>query len=106
MKTFDFIARFLVSNIVQKAVIGNDTWLLGRDGQCRDTRRDERGSRAHRNKSDSGTPLRGTTTGIDGGSIIDSKLRRLDLRGMVAPGIPSAVLQPNSRARPVTARCR
>jgi hypothetical protein len=59
MNTFDFIVIFLLSNVVQNAVIGNDNSLLGGMVGAVTLRRGQRGYQpAHRNQPDSRTPLR------------------------------------------------
>jgi uncharacterized membrane protein YcaP (DUF421 family) len=82
MNTFDFIVIFLLSNVVQNAVIGNDNSLLGgmvgavtlvavNAGVNRLTTISPIAERLFEGRA---------TTVIDGGCVIDSKLRRLGLR--------------------------
>ena len=82
INTFDFIVIFLLSNVVQNAVIGNDNSLLGgmvgavtlvavNAGINRLTTISPMAERLFEGHA---------TTVIDGGCVIDSKLRRLGLR--------------------------
>jgi uncharacterized membrane protein YcaP (DUF421 family) len=82
LNTFDFIVIFLLSNVVQNAVIGNDNSLLGgmvgavtlvalNAGINRLTTISPIAERLFEGRA---------TTVIDDGCVIDSKLRRLGLR--------------------------
>jgi uncharacterized membrane protein YcaP (DUF421 family) len=61
MNTFDYIVIFLLSNVVQNAVSGNDTWLLG--GMVGAVTL-VAGQPAHRKQSDRQTLLRGRATTV------------------------------------------
>jgi uncharacterized membrane protein YcaP (DUF421 family) len=82
MNTFDFIVIFLVSNVVQNAVIGDDNSLLG--GMVGAVTLVAVNAGVNRLTAISPTAERlfegrGTLI-VDGGRVIDSQLRRLGLR--------------------------
>ena len=81
MNTFDFIVIFLLSNVVQNAVIGNDNSLLG--GMVGAVTLVAVNAGVNRLTAISPTAERlfegRATMVIDGGRAIDSKLRRLGL---------------------------
>ena len=81
MNTFDFIVIFLLSNVVQNAVIGNDNSLLG--GMVGAVTLVAVNAGVNRLTAISPTAERlfegRATVVIDGGRAIDSKLRRLGL---------------------------
>ena len=82
MNTFDFIVIFLLSNVVQNAVIGNDNSLLG--GMVGAVTLVAVNAGVNRLTAISPTAERlfegRATMIIDGVRVIDSKLRRLGLR--------------------------
>lgn len=82
MNTFDFVVIFLLSNVVQNAVIGNDTSLIG--GMIGAVTLVTVNAAVNRLITVSGTAARifegHATTVISDGHIADRALRRLGLR--------------------------
>jgi uncharacterized membrane protein YcaP (DUF421 family) len=82
LNTFDFVVIFLLSNVVQNAVIGNDTSLIG--GMIGAVTLVSVNTAVNRLITVSATAARifegHATTVISGGHIVDKALRRLGLR--------------------------